>query len=173
MLAELRDAVASPWVWIDAFCINQTDGPEIARTLNCVDEIYVTASEYHVVGLESVSRGWCLREMGINPPQRKMHVHSSVLGVKGSDMVWLQAEREDGISLTFDKCALSDPQDRELVQKGIIKRFSTLAAFDDYVKAVVVPQLPDDAQKLLWAQRPAGGRCRQMEKRGSWQVDVD
>ena len=59
------------------------------------------------------------------------------------------------------------------MQKGIIKRFSTLAAFDDYVKAVVVPQLPDDAQKLLWAQRPAGGRCRQMEKRGSWQVDVD
>ena len=142
--------MACPWIWIDAFCLNQTDGDQIAKTLNFLDQIYVLAFEYHVVALESVSRGWCLREMSINPPQRKMHVHSSAFGVKGSDMVWLQAN-EQGMRLSFKACALSDPQDRALVEKGIISKFSTIAAFDEFVNAVVVPQLPEDAQKLLWA----------------------
>ena len=151
ILAELQKSVASQWIWIDAFCLNQTDGDQIAKTLNYLDQIYVTASEYHVIALESVSRGWCLREMSVNPPQRKMQVHSSAFGVKGSDMVWLQANEE--ISLSFAACAMSDEQDRAIVEKGIIGKFATIAAFDEYVNAVVIPQLPEDAQKLLFAKR--------------------
>ena len=51
VLAELRDTVASPWVWIDVFCLNQTDGPEIARTLS-------TASTKSTLPRARVPRRW-------------------------------------------------------------------------------------------------------------------
>ena len=68
----------------DAIVVDQDDVPELTRGVNSLG-LYVASCDAFITieHPEYFSRGWCLREMGINPPQRKMHVHSSVLGVKG------------------------------------------------------------------------------------------
>lgn len=50
------------WIWIDIICLDQNSENKM-RTLTNSDFIYKNASEYHIMEVSSLSRGWVVYEM--------------------------------------------------------------------------------------------------------------
>lgn len=56
------EGVKAKYIWIDVFCLNQLDGNRM-KTILRSNEIYWHSTDYHLIELGSLFRGWVLFEL--------------------------------------------------------------------------------------------------------------
>ena len=80
------------YVWIDILCLDQND-PAKMETIKRTADIYRCASEYHVFGFNTFSRGWCQCELA-----------------SGRDPIFYEYKDFDGMAQWADLDAVEDKQ---------------------------------------------------------------
>ena len=113
------------------------------ETIRRSDKIYAWANEYHVMGLGTFKRGWCLMELGVTkaPPI----IHSQHNGLFSDDNVdvrmnfrgYRKAESEIRAALQeklrYEKAGFSAEDDRAIVRGFIESAHGDVARFEAFL----------------------------------------
>jgi len=130
LLSDKR--VLQEYMWIDVLCLDQMSSDKMT-TIKRSDEIYFNASEYHLMEIGSLFRGWVLFELSsVKESMLPPAIHLTTQDPAGIN-VMKRFLRSDG----FDGCEFTEKSDREVVKKKIIDRYGSVPKFNKAVIAIV------------------------------------
>ena len=123
----------------DIFCLDQND-PEKMETIRRSDKIYAWANEYHVMGLGTFKRGWCLMELGVTKAKPILYSFGDGLRDDAQDVIQILAkedegERQAGLQqlLRFEAAGFSVESDRDIVRGFIQSARGDVESFEAFL----------------------------------------
>ena len=132
------------------------------ETIRRSDKIYAWANEYHVMGLGTFNRGWCLMELGVTTVPPILYSYGDCLDDDADDVIdilWKEDEGERRAGLQalfrFEAAGFSVESDRDIVRGFIQSARGDVASFEAFLVDKVlsedlgtdyIPGLPDYAQ---------------------------
>ena len=149
MLASILPRSNMPYFWVDVLCLNQKDPP--MKIIRQSDKIYEQANEYHVMGLRTFDRGWCVSEVGACPGFGREAMHLDLPGETGRlEKAFTRKRNLRASALSFDTSNFFDdtaewarlnpgkePSDRSAVRGQIIRRWGSVDKFDQHLDRTV------------------------------------
>jgi hypothetical protein len=130
LLSDKR--VKADYMWIDVLCLDQMSSDKMT-TIKRSDEIYFHASEYHLMEIGSLFRGWVLFELS----SVKESMLPPVIHLTTQDPAAITVMKQFLRSSGFDGCNFTEESDREIVKKKIIDRYGSVAEFNLRIIAIV------------------------------------
>ena len=130
LLSDKR--VKADYMWIDVLCLDQMSSDKMT-TIKRSDEIYFNASEYHLMEIGSLFRGWVLFELS----SVKESMLPPVIHLTTQDPAGINVMKLFLSSSGFDGCNFTEESDREIVKKKITDRYGSVAEFNLRIIAIV------------------------------------
>jgi hypothetical protein len=130
LLSDKR--VKADYMWIDVLCLDQMSSDKMT-TIKRSDEIYFNASEYHLMEIGSLFRGWVLFELS----SVKESMLPPAIHLTTQDPAGINGMKRFLSSSGFDGCEFTEESDREIVKKKIIDRYGSVAEFNLRIIAIV------------------------------------
>jgi hypothetical protein len=124
--------VKAEFMWIDVLCLDQMSSDKMT-TIKRSDEIYLHASEYHLMEIGSLFRGWVLFELS----SVKESMLPPAIHLTTQDPAGIKLMKRFLSSSGFDGCEFTEESDREIVKKKIIDRYGSVAEFNLRIIAIV------------------------------------
>mmetsp|Transcript_18033 Transcript_18033/g.36707 ORF Transcript_18033/g.36707 Transcript_18033/m.36707 type:complete len:274 (+) Transcript_18033:148-969(+) len=141
------------YAWIDIFCLDQND-PKKMETIRRSDKIYAWANQYHVMGMGTFNRGWCLMELGVTKATPILYSGGDGLRDDAQDIMeilWKVNEGEKRAGLhqlfRFEAAGFSVESDRDIVRGFIQSARGDVARFE----AFLVEKVLSDRAVLVFA----------------------
>ena len=126
----------------DIFCLDQND-PKKMETIRLSDNIYAWANEYHVMGLGTFKRGWCLMELGVTKaPPIIYSQHNGLLGDDNVDVLKAFGRHREAESdmqaalqdlLRYENAGFSVEADRAIVRGFIESAHGDVPRFEAFL----------------------------------------
>ena len=123
--------IQSDWIWLDLTCLNQLDDNRMT-TIQRSDEIYYYATEYHLMEVGSLSRGWVLFELSSVPKDKLPTTHFTT-----SDADMLDMAKETFKTEGFEGSEFTKESDRILVRCKIIQKYGDISSFNNKIAEIV------------------------------------
>ena len=110
------------------------------ETIRRSDQIYAWANEYHVMGLGTFKRGWCLMELGVTKASPILYTYNDALSDDAKDIHWFldkedEGERRAGLQqlFGFEAAGFSVESDRDIVRGFIQSARGNVASFEAFL----------------------------------------
>lgn len=130
-ILDSNSPVRAKWMWIDCKCLDQMD-PNKMTTISRSDEIYFHAKEYHLIEIDSLTRGWVLFELAsVNVSVRPV-IHNSIEGPAARQLIRGHISRTGFAGSNF-----TVEPDREVVRNNIINRHGSVAIFERLISDIL------------------------------------
>ena len=124
----------------DIFCLDQND-PKKMETIRRSDKIYAWANEYHVMGLGTFKRGWCLMELGVTKASPIIYSYNDGLRDDAGDIMGILIRARDAGErrarlqqlFGFEAAGFSVDSDRDIVRGFIQSARGDVASFEAFL----------------------------------------
>ena len=110
------------------------------ETIRRSDKIYAWASEYHVMGLGTFNRGWCLMELGVTKARPILYSAGDGLRDDARDVLYALMRRDEGAKrarlqplFRFEAAGFSVESDRDIVRGFIRSARGDVARFEAFL----------------------------------------
>ena len=110
------------------------------ETIRRSDKIYAWANEYHVMGLGTFNRGWCLMELGVTKASPILYSYGDGLSDDAGDVIQIlckvdEGERRAGLQqlFGFEAAGFSVESDRDIVRGFIQSARGDVASFEAFL----------------------------------------
>ena len=123
----------------DIFCLDQND-PKKMETIRRSDQIYAWANEYHVMGVGTFKRGWCLMELGVTKARPILYTEADGLRDDASEVFFILMRQHEGAKraglqqlFRFEAAGFSVESDRDIVRGFILTARGDVARFEAFL----------------------------------------
>ena len=110
------------------------------ETIRRSDKIYAWANEYHVMGLGTFKRGWCLMELGVTKARPILYKENDGLRDDAKDVFIILTQKDKGQKraglqqlFRFEAAGFSVESDRDLVRGFIQSARGDVASFEAFL----------------------------------------
>ena len=110
------------------------------ETIRRSDKIYAWANEYHVMGMGTFKRGWCLMELGVTKARPILYSYPDGLRDDAIDIMQIlskedEGERRAGLQALFgfEAAGFSVESDRDIVRGFIQSARGDVASFEAFL----------------------------------------
>ena len=110
------------------------------ETIRRSDKIYAWAHEYHVMGLGTFKRGWCLMELGVTKATPILYSERDGLRDDANDVFSILLDRDEGKKraglqqlFRFEAAGFSVESDRDVVRGFILSARGDVARFEAFL----------------------------------------
>ena len=117
-------------------------------TIRRSDKIYAWASQYHVMGLGTFNRGWCLMELGVTKARPILYSYDDGLRDDAWDIMEILRKKDKGEKraglqqlFRFEAAGFSVESDRDIVRGFIQSARGDVARFEAFLVEKVLSDL--------------------------------